>query len=315
MEDTVYYKVELKKGTLFLFSEYHNFSNANYVFGKPIYIKKESYGFKKDFFKTKILPCGEFLNLAYRKKGDVFENVSDYEMRDIAKSEFEEIEIKDGVFDNLVFIDKKYVTNTYLPREVLANLRKDDKELDFIAKGLEEHFELEQGELGITGSIMLGAKSFGDFDFVFYGNEKKLLEIKRKIDLLTKNDDNKVFENGLFWKARFYFLGRLICSFFNYQDYLPQLKALENVKLEKKVEFSGIVASDNFSLSKNAYFRLKDSSFDSVILLSNMFKNAINLGDKLKGKCYEVVLKRDEKIAVVLNPTENLENCLQFFKP
>ncbi len=314
MEDTVYYRCELEGGIIYLFSEYHNFSKNGYVFGKPIYIKKKNYGFDASRFKTKVLPEGEFLNLAYVKNGENFQNVSDYEMRDIAKREFLEVETRSGVFDNYVFINENLVTKTYFPREVLKTLREKDLELNSVATEIEKFFNLEKDQLGITGSILIGANTFGDYDFVFYGNNQKLLEIKRKIDSLTAKKECKVFENGLFWKARFYLLGKLICCFFNYENYLPCLREIEKFNLEKKFKFTGIVVSDEFSLSKNAYFKLKESKFDSVILLSNMFKNAINVGDEIVGECYEAVLKSGERLAVVKNPQENLKNFLQFFK-
>ena len=313
MEDVIYCRCVLKTGILYLFSEYPGFLPNGYICGKPIYMKKEKYSFNPTDFKTKLLSEGEFLNLAYRRNGQAYENVSDYEMRKLARKEFEEIEVFEGIFDNLVFLKEEFISQKIFPREELKKRRKEDSKLDALAQEIESLFDIGPEDLGITGSVCLGAKHFGDYDFVFYGSVEQMLKIKRIIDGLTKEQTRRVFENGLFWRARFMFHGEIICCFFNYDAYLPQLWELYNLELDKPAQFSGIVQSQEYALSKNAYFKLKGSTFDSVILLSNMFKNAINIGDRISGKCYACTLKSGEKIAVVKNPPAALENYLQYF--
>lgn len=290
VEDTLYYHIVDRKTGIeaYVFSEYNAlFANeAHKVVGKCFYLylpgeHRHIYG----EFKTKDIAGRTFLNLGYRKAGDDYVVNSDADIKKLISERniFPEYTLNNLFAHNYTCFDEADVVGVSEPRGVLKRLCRTDTALQEVIEGIIDDLDVCIEDLGITGSMSLGVEGCSDYDIVFYGDIRKLNEIKLKIDYLRTKRGN-VVEYGLKWPCRYYDRqSNLICCFFVCTDYNYEIYRSAQIVCDNYA-FHAVVRNDTYSILKAPVLDVSEENASSVIIFNSGFKGVFRKGDGIEGE-------------------------------
>lgn len=322
-EDTLYHCISLQKSTykIWAFDDFsHLFPHlTDKVLAKPIYLfsKNPSY-FNPDIFKHKVISGEKFINLIYQTSPDC--GVRMNSCRDIKRMLCREIPgvdnpccYQDGFFaDAFIAFDKSDIVTTSVPKTALRSIRENNTAVNSILEAAKDVLELSDDQIGLTGSLALGARTYHDIDLVIYGGIKELNRVQKRIQKQISRTI-EVFENGLKWPCRFYDDdGNIICCFFNIEgeNYLDSVINNDFRTDKKRVAFSVRVADDVFSLAKTPFLFLDKGDYDTIVILSRAFRSVFKTGDIISGVGY---VAGNSKTLLCIDPFSNIENWEFYF--
>jgi predicted nucleotidyltransferase len=104
----------------------------------------------------------------------------------------------------------------------LADIDPAADKINTITKAMSNLLEIPTTQIGISGSVSLGAyNNPHDLDYVIHGSIKEIRRITDYIyDLTSKSEERKVYEFGKFWPLRYYEQVKndkfMVCPFFSY---------------------------------------------------------------------------------------------------
>lgn len=322
-EDTLYHCISLQEDThkIWAFDDFsHLFPKlTDKILAKPIYyFSKNPSHLNPTVFKRKVIGEENFINLIYQTSP--FCGAKMNSSRDIKKILCREIPDVDKTHcyrnhffaDAFIAFDKSDIVATSVPKAALRSIRESNSTISSIIEAAKDILELSDNQIGLTGSLALGAKRYNDIDLVIYGGIKELNQVQRKIEKqISRTAD--VFENGLKWPCRFYDDdGNIICCFFNIEgeNYLDSVINNDFLSDKKRVAFSVRVADDFFSLAKTPLLLLDEGGYNAIIILSRAFRCVFRSGDIISGIGY---VASDSKTILCIDPFNNIENWKFYF--
>lgn len=323
-EDTLYYLLtDPSSGDLlYVFSDYsHLFSHISQgITGKCIYLHRHDGNTLPDKFKTKKIHGLDFLNTAwkYDSSSQEYQIYPDRAIKAFTQ-EYSRLLLpnEEPLLQNYSIFDCTYATTRFQPRQVLPLIMERCPKVGAAVSRISQSFGVPLSQLGITGSLALGAESTGDIDVVFYGSISALQDVRVQISDYHRHF-GPVEENGWIWPCRFYDgAGNLICCFFNIQNdtYADCLKAGHGKVSQEKVHYTIRVADDTYSIAKTPFLCLDDGVYDALILFDRAFKGIFRKGDILSG-CANVVTCLVNGILhqflLSLSPTEEIDHWQSF---
>lgn len=321
-ENTIYYLAEdPQTGTLFfIFSEFdHIFRNRRgYITGKSYYVSNNE--FTKHLarlHKRKLLGEVELINMGYTKQNDsCYLLNSDSNIKDSIETRFPHIfePAYHPLSCTLSTISEQYIIGYFEPRNSLKRLRINNSSYNTIFETIMKNLNLNEDQLGITGSLGLGCMDANDIDIVFYGNTNQLLKIREYINE-CKQRYGVITEYGLNWPMRFFMDARkssgLFCSFFNNisTNYLP--KIYQQGDLKNKTYFEATIIGDAYSCMKSPVL-FTNNEDESIWIFDTVAKGVIKKGDIIKGYGSKIKIPSNsskiKSTIIIIDPFKHIDD-------
>lgn len=325
-EDTLFYCISPsdKSFRLWVFDDFSSLlpETESVITGKPIYYyNKHNCNFDTSEFKQKIIHNEKYINLIYsydRHTG--LKSNSTLQIKQLICDELQGRGIlcpyEDNIFTKpFVAFKNEYVCEKSEPRTALSQLKQKNHSIYEIIQQVSEEFGVSEHQVGITGSLALGAEEYNDLDLVFYGSITEINNIKERIRKYIKKNGS-VYESGLHWPCRYYNNdGYIICCFFNIldDDYLSFIKNSNYRITEKKVQFSVQVSDDTYSIAKMPLLFLQSRIYDSLVITSRAFRNVFHNGDIINGMGYVLEKENGKQSIICTEPFLNIFDYTNYF--
>lgn len=316
MEETYFYKFELDTiGILWGFDDYsHLFvDDNNVVYLKPIYLLPFPNFPDSHAFKHKVINGQQYINLLYSKtqSGYRINNsrwIKDYLVSHGAKEA--STLFHDRFSSNFFAIERNQIIQQISPRESAQTIVSYNQDICQILRELSDLFNIPSEQLGITGSLSLGAKSYQDIDIVVYGTTTEISRIK---EIIRKQQEQygAIIENGKEWPCRFRDKhNNIICCFFNYTDqsYTYLCSKLLSIIDAHQISsyFEETIVDDTFSFSKTPIYQLSGIQYDFLLVLSRESRGWFCKGDRITGRSIWGYTSDRKKILIVFNPYKEI---------
>lgn len=322
MEDTIYYCISPKNKLYkaWVFDDFaHCFPDLKTcILAKPIYYR--DLGTHLDFpnYKHKKLGDGNYINLIYKMDTrSEFTMQSSREIKEFLCNRIPGLSMANP-YSNDIFgssfigFDKRNILAKSSPKQALANqIQVNEKYVSLIANIAEVlHF---YGDMGLTGSLSLGASSYNDIDVVFYGNTDTLNQVMYGVRTQIANH-GAVVENGLKWPCRFYDrYGNIICCFFNFSDGAYHKYIPTNRTALEQISFTAQVTDDTFSIAKTPVLELNHNVYDRLIIWGRAFRGVFRKGDCISGTGYLATNDKMNRTIICAAPFQDIENWNSYF--
>lgn len=217
---------------------------------------------------------------------------------------------RDRFSSSFFAVKKEQIIQRSSPRESAQKLIAENKTICSILKELSQLFQIPIDQLGITGSLSIGANTFQDIDIVIYGSTETISRIKNVI-LTQQERYGHVIEGGKIWPCRFRDKHQnLICCFFNYTDQgyvnahqnLLQIISFNQIGLP----FDEIITDDTYSFAKIPLYKLSGTQYDYLLVLSRESRGRFQKGDRVKGCSIWGYTADHKKMLVVFKPYQEI---------
>ncbi len=323
-EETYYHCIAPKDSDykIWAFDDYsHLFSRNNeLILAKPVYCSINApINFDFSFYRKKALRGEEYINLIYKTvPGQETRMNSDNEIKALITSACPGIDRVNCYYRNpfsssFISFNKGDVVDTSSPRKALSMMKKASPQLDSIISLVEDTLNVSESQIGVTGSLALGAEEVHDYDIVFYGNIVELNQIQKRISAqITQN--GPVFETGLKWPCRYYDRnGNIICCFFNIEDSfnLDPAFVTDSFPQNQRITFQVRVADDSFSIAKVPILLLEENEqFNVLVIFSRAFRGVFKSGDTISGVGN---ISADGKTILCFDPANSITDWIKYF--
>lgn len=319
MEETYYYEFELEPvGTVWGFDDYSHFftEDKDVIYLKPIYLLPAPGFPDSNLFKQKLIGEGRYINLLYIKHPLGYRVNSSRWIKNYLISlgaREAPARFQDGFSSRFFAIERKKVIRQIAPRECVQEVMVNNEKIRRIVRELSLLFELPITQLGITGSLSIGAKTYNDIDIVIYGTTEEICRIK-KIMIEQQKCYGPVLEDGKMWPCRFRDKhGNVICCFFNYTDqvYTNILRNLLTIIETSQMwsTFDEIIIDDTYSFAKTPLYRLSGTQYDLLLVLSRESRGRLHKGDHIVGNSIWGYTDDHRKMLVVFDPYQEITLC------
>lgn len=173
------------------------------------------------------------------------------------------------------------VTAIIEPRAAFAELCRRDADFRSFADRLAERFEITTEQIGISGSLALGAAKADDYDIVFYGDRAELKRINGVIaDINSVGGVPKV--SGMPLPFRFIMEEHIVDALFVDED--PALDSLHTARqIRSDVPFRCRVTDDEFAMQVEPFLSVDGEEYSSLLIADTYFHSVIRKGDVIEG--------------------------------
>lgn len=316
MEETYYYEFEIESiGTFWGFDDYsHLFADDNdVIYLKPIYFLPDSSLPDSHSFKHKLIGGKKYLNLLYSITETGYRTNNSRWIKDYLVNlgvQEAPARYRDRFSSSFLAVKKEQIIQRSSPRESAQKLIAENTIICSILKELSQLFQLPIDQLGITGSLSIGANTFQDIDIVIYGSTNTISRIKNVI-LTQQEQYGHVIEGGKIWPCRFRDKHQnLICCFFNYTDrgYVNVYQNLLSIISFNQIgpPFNEIIIDDTYSFAKTPLYKLSGMQYDYLLVLSRESRGRFQKGDRIKGCSIWGYTTDHKKMLVVFKPYQEI---------
>lgn len=318
-EETLFYQFKIESiGLIWGFDDYsHLFSSdEDVIYLKPIYLLPFQALPDLISFKQKQLQDGRYYNLLYTKEHSGYRiNNSCWIKNYLISQGAQEIsaKFKDQFSSRFFAVSPKDVIQCASPRVCLQKICSENRHLAGIIRNISALFGLPAGQLGITGSLSLGAADYQDIDIVIYGTSEEISRVKRVIHE-QQILHGPIVEHGKKWPCRFRDSeNNIICCFFNYTDHVYSkvtdilLPLIESN--QRCCSFRETIIDDAYSFSKTPIYQLSGEKYDWLVVLSREFRGRLQKGNKISGSALWGYTSDNQKVLVVFEPYRELKVC------
>lgn len=174
------------------------------------------------------------------------------------------------------------VAEIITPRAALTDLCRKNEDFRSFIERITELFDIKNEQIGIAGSVALGADVSADYDIVFYGDPEELWRIHRIAEEMNRRQGTPKSGNMPI-PFRVIIEGRIVDILYVYDR--PLLAGVHTARLLKtEVPFRCRVTDDTAALQVEPYLKVDGENFSSLLLEESLLHAVFRTGDMIEGK-------------------------------